>query len=133
MGLVTETIEHTERIIGGKALDVTITRRVGLCEYTDIDANTHAHVDRPTEIPMSTCGIGPPKYALQHTAVCPQGYLSRLIAVYLYMWIIQRTYMNQFIDKLNSHMGHWPHRNTFVSVHNHSLTYSPYLVDFSGR
>lgn len=35
MGLVTETIEHTERIIGGKALAVTITRRVGLCEYTD--------------------------------------------------------------------------------------------------
>ena len=35
MGLVTETIEHTERIIDGKALAVTIKRRVGLCEYTD--------------------------------------------------------------------------------------------------
>lgn len=37
MGSVTETIDYTERIIGGKTLSVTITRRVGLCEYTDIN------------------------------------------------------------------------------------------------
>lgn len=40
MGLVRETIEHAERIICGKALPVTITRRVGPCEYTDGNGKT---------------------------------------------------------------------------------------------
>lgn len=34
---VVETVEATERTIGGKTLPVTITRRVGLCEYIDPD------------------------------------------------------------------------------------------------
>jgi len=39
MGVV-ETIEHTERVIGGKTMPVTITRRVGLCEYRDANGKT---------------------------------------------------------------------------------------------
>lgn len=34
---VVETVEVTERVIGGKALPVTITRRMGLCEYIGPD------------------------------------------------------------------------------------------------
>lgn len=34
---VVETVEVTERTIGGKLLPVTITRRVGLCEYIGPD------------------------------------------------------------------------------------------------
>lgn len=34
---VIETVEQTEREIGGKLLPVTVTRRVGLCEYIGPD------------------------------------------------------------------------------------------------
>lgn len=34
---VVETVEVTERTIGGQLLPVTITRRVGLCEYIGPD------------------------------------------------------------------------------------------------
>lgn len=39
MGVV-ETIEHAERVIDGKTLPVTITRRKGLTEYVDSNGAT---------------------------------------------------------------------------------------------
>lgn len=37
---VEETVEVTERTLCGKVLPVTITRRVGLCEYKGMDGKT---------------------------------------------------------------------------------------------